>query len=706
MSKYLYQRVVQDFQGNIISGAAVTVRITGTSTTAQLYSDEAGLNPITQPAYTNANGQALFYVDAGLYDIEASKGLQVAPKLVGVDIGFSTEAGINANASADSANDAAAAANAAAAGFNYRGLWPDSGGSALKGETWQTQVGGVPTGQYFTALQDTTADPVGDDVNWRALNSVVSLYSVAEMKLRDFPAGVEIKTEFFNSEIRQTWITIKSEPSSGFYLTGINTWFAPKRKIKAKADLREFGLSIYKPGLSEVDCAPLIVSAFSDGVRELCIDDDVYISSYGHVINQSNLVLKGSGKIFVDWDALPAGSVGSRVDVFTFNGNGVEIKKINSENKSGKIDWVEDEYSALFNMNGDKQTIRHTDANYHRNYCYSESSDRLKFISNTGEGLLDGLSQQTGVHCHIHLVNTTRSIVRHNEGEGWTNGCLTGLSPQKCDISFNNYGNCGNHCIYGSSIDDSTFIHNKAYGMFTDFKVRGDYNRCIGTDVDGGTFTMTNRVADTGDGYALHSAIAKNTNVRCTRDNSIPFSISFRTGFDGKAKMVSALDTTIEVDATVPFCSTIIFDEIESINYSGEIRSTQMADRGLIARPTDGVTVSKVGFLNISSSSVDGVSGISHQLVAKKIVAGNIVARALGGTGASAGVVVIRAERASVSLFDIEAMSNIYCLNILEALSVNLNCGTLTRPNGATLPFINNNAVLLNKGTEVVEVTL
>lgn len=58
----------------------------------------------------------------------------------------------------------------------YRGLWPDTGGSANKGDTYQTQVSGTGTGQYFTALQDTTVDPVGDDVNWRA---VVSFSSVS-----------------------------------------------------------------------------------------------------------------------------------------------------------------------------------------------------------------------------------------------------------------------------------------------------------------------------------------------------------------------------------------------------------------------------------------------------------------------------------------------------------------------------------------------
>lgn len=59
---------------------------------------------------------------------------------------------------------------------SYRGLWPDTGGEALKGDTFQTQVSGTPTGQYFTALQNTAVDPVGDDVNWRAVNDSDSIY--------------------------------------------------------------------------------------------------------------------------------------------------------------------------------------------------------------------------------------------------------------------------------------------------------------------------------------------------------------------------------------------------------------------------------------------------------------------------------------------------------------------------------------------------
>ncbi|AUR95229.1 tail fiber protein [Vibrio phage 1.204.O._10N.222.46.F12] len=57
----------------------------------------------------------------------------------------------------------------------YRGIWPDTGGIANKGDTYQTQVSNIPTGKYFTALQDTITAPVGDDVNWREVVSVASI---------------------------------------------------------------------------------------------------------------------------------------------------------------------------------------------------------------------------------------------------------------------------------------------------------------------------------------------------------------------------------------------------------------------------------------------------------------------------------------------------------------------------------------------------
>lgn len=84
----------------------------------------------------------------------------------------------------------------------YRGLWPDTGGSANKGDTYQTQVIGTGTGQYFTALQNTTVDPVGDDVNWLEVISKEGIYkytdvvfdNVADMVLKGSKEGALVRT--------------------------------------------------------------------------------------------------------------------------------------------------------------------------------------------------------------------------------------------------------------------------------------------------------------------------------------------------------------------------------------------------------------------------------------------------------------------------------------------------------------------------------
>ncbi|AUR87974.1 coil containing protein [Vibrio phage 1.106.O._10N.286.51.F7] len=85
-----------------------------------------------------------------------------------------SESDIN-QAVSDAAQSATDAQDAADSIGRYQGLWPDTGGSASKGDTYQTQVGGAPTGQYFTALQNTTVDPIGDDVNWRKVVSFSSI---------------------------------------------------------------------------------------------------------------------------------------------------------------------------------------------------------------------------------------------------------------------------------------------------------------------------------------------------------------------------------------------------------------------------------------------------------------------------------------------------------------------------------------------------
>ncbi|CAH9013164.1 hypothetical protein VP417E501_P0013 [Vibrio phage 417E50-1] len=89
------------------------------------------------------------------------------------------EAG-NSKLSADRAQVIAESIEAGAG--DYKGLWPDLGGSAKRGDTWQTQINGSPTGRYFVALKDTMASPVNDDANWRR---VVSGQSVGDFASYD-----------------------------------------------------------------------------------------------------------------------------------------------------------------------------------------------------------------------------------------------------------------------------------------------------------------------------------------------------------------------------------------------------------------------------------------------------------------------------------------------------------------------------------------
>ncbi|QHB42732.1 tail fibers protein [Vibrio phage VP-HS15] len=78
----------------------------------------------------------------------------------------------------------------------YKGLWYNGVSSAGAGDEWQTQVSGIPTGDYYIALKDTSVDPVADNVNWKSQNDYGTLNS-----------GLSVKqTSGSNAEIMSTVI--------------------------------------------------------------------------------------------------------------------------------------------------------------------------------------------------------------------------------------------------------------------------------------------------------------------------------------------------------------------------------------------------------------------------------------------------------------------------------------------------------------------
>ncbi|CAM0033458.1 hypothetical protein VPH184E373B_0072 [Vibrio phage 184E37-3b] len=101
----------------------------------------------------------------------------------------------------------------------YKGLWPATGGSAEKGDEYQTQVGGTPTGQYFTALQNTTAAPVSDNVNWREVVSIAALPNYTDIVYKS--SGGDSAFDVMLSELNSNPLSIAV---GSILKTGGTTW--------------------------------------------------------------------------------------------------------------------------------------------------------------------------------------------------------------------------------------------------------------------------------------------------------------------------------------------------------------------------------------------------------------------------------------------------------------------------------------------------
>jgi lysophospholipase L1-like esterase len=112
----------------------------------------------------------------------------------------------------------------------YRGLWPDTGGSANKGDTYQTQVSGTPTGKYFTALQITTSAPEPEGVNWReSINGTDDRYIASFESLANMISGTvngisgsitpNENHTYYVRELNETY-TVTSVADGGVALSG------------------------------------------------------------------------------------------------------------------------------------------------------------------------------------------------------------------------------------------------------------------------------------------------------------------------------------------------------------------------------------------------------------------------------------------------------------------------------------------------------
>lgn len=96
--------------GALLPGATINVYISGTSTLANLYTDQNTYVPLANPAYADANARVFFYTKERRIDVSISRGGYVAPllrEIVTTDPGDVLDVALSAADRAEAARDAA-----------------------------------------------------------------------------------------------------------------------------------------------------------------------------------------------------------------------------------------------------------------------------------------------------------------------------------------------------------------------------------------------------------------------------------------------------------------------------------------------------------------------------------------------------------------------------------------------------------------------
>ncbi len=219
----------------------------------------------------------------------------------------------------------------------YRGLWPDTGGSANKGDTYQTQVGGTGTGHYFAALQNTTVDPVGDDINWRSVVSVESIPNYTDIVYK--PIGGKTGLENLalgipTSAIEGDLIEISDRGNARFKVVSggtpdgygiLDAGNGNTAVLQHNGELKIEWLGATSTMTLTEDRSPNIQAAVNydtDNVSKLTCTSKIYLASQ---INwRSGLSGRFDGRIIIDENSSPDGVIFNVVTT-RFTGEGIYV---------------------------------------------------------------------------------------------------------------------------------------------------------------------------------------------------------------------------------------------------------------------------------------------------------------------------------------------------------------------------------------------
>lgn len=317
---------------------------------------------------------------------------------------------------------------------------------------------------------------------------------------------------------------------------------------------------------------------------------------------------------------------------------------------------------------------------------YDGGGSRRATIRNiTGEGMIDGLSQDSRDHIMMYIYDGENCIIDGYYGKNWAQVCLFGSSTNNTIVCNGIGQDCGNHALYVSSGDHVSAYAIKCSGDYTDVKVRGDYNTTALCTTYGGIVSHTSRQANaSGTTYGLNAAVVLGHNVSCNRASVYALNCISVSGADDDARNIVLSSNAVETRAAAEYAILVNFASISDVAVVANTVSCP-------ATPNDGILVAASAgavasghrlavVANCVGAAVEQGIGVNGDSVT---VVGNAVLAA-GNTGTASGAVVVTANNAAISGNSIEATN----LNIpaLRTRTGNYNNadGNVLNANGST----------------------
>jgi hypothetical protein len=358
--------------------------------------------------------------------------------------------------------------------------------------------------------------------------------------------------------------------------------------------------------------------------------------------------------LVVDWQAVGAN------DLIAITGDNVKTKLKAKALDAAYVlaNKVALQNKYVFDFQGDESSCEYGRTENNPCFVKSTKSDAsFDFCYNSGFSIVTGLVNDTVDIVMYHANDGEKCKTIGNRGYGFSNGILYGLSTNNSTATNNIFWDCGNHCVYASSGDNNTVTDNIAIGLHTDIKARGDNNNLSNNKTFGGTITITNRVVDTGNGYALNSAILKGCQVVAERDLSQPISVSFRSGFDGKAQGVIIDDNTVEIKsasittAVKALFQTLDDSSVKSTHVTGLPTTSDVFRIG----STAGIDPAECARLAVDGNSCKEGAGSALQLNGSRCTISSNNFKVAGGTGSNSGCVLGFLDESIISLNTLES---------------------------------------------------